>query len=84
MTKQPHISQPLDDARRLINHANHHVYRAGHLDTAYEIKRALSQLEVATAILQRIQQDYPIASPETIDTSKRPNDPTLAPEQIED
>jgi hypothetical protein len=80
MSKQPHISHPLDDARRLINHANHHCYRAMHMDTAYEIKRALEQLNSARVILQRIQQDYPIASPETIDTSKRPNDPTLAPE----
>lgn len=81
MTPQPHITNPLDDARRLINAANHNAYRAGHMDTAYEIDKALKRLHAAVAILEKIQAEYPIANPAMIDTSKRPNDPSLAPEQ---
>lgn len=80
-TKQPHISNPLDDARRRINDANHNVYRAMHQDTAYEIKQALKRLAMAVSILEDIQREYPIANPDTINTALSPIDPRLCPDK---
>ena len=79
--KLPHISNPLDDARRRCNDANHHIYRAGYQDTAYEVKRAIDKLNETLRLLQLIQQNYPIADPATIDTSKPPAHPSLMPEE---
>jgi hypothetical protein len=79
MSKQPHITHPLEEARRLINNANHHTYRAGRMDTAYEISRAVKQLGIALQLLQEIQKTYAIADPATIDTSIAPDDPRIAP-----
>jgi hypothetical protein len=76
-----HISHPLDHARRRINAANHHVYRAGHMDTACEIQQALKDLKTATETLEQVQRDYPVANPANIDTSRPPTDPDLAPEE---
>lgn len=81
---KPHISNPIDDARRRINDANHHVYRAGYQDTAYELKRAVDKLNESLKIIQQIQRDYPIANPAMIDTSIPPGDPRLAPPRNDD
>lgn len=77
--KTPHISNPIDEARRRINSANHHVYRAGHQDTAYELKRAIDKLNESIRLIEQIQKDYPFADPATIDTSIDCADPRLAP-----
>ncbi len=79
MNKQPHISVPLEEARRLTNNANHHIYRATRQDTAYELSRAVKQLDIALKIIREVQQAYPIADPTTIDTSISPTDPRIAP-----
>lgn len=83
MTK-PHITHPLDTARRRINDANHHVYRAGYQDTAYELKRAIDKLNHALSIIKQVQADYDFAHPSKIDTSRRPGDPELAPPAEDD
>lgn len=83
-TNLPHISNPIDEARRRINDANHHCYRAGKQDTAYELKRTVDKLTEALAIVQKMQRDYPFANPATIDTSIDCTDPRLAPPPIDE
>lgn len=80
MTKNlPHISNPIDDARSLINNANHRAWRAGHIDTAYELDKAVMLLRAALKLLEQIQQDYDFAHPSKIDTGKPGWDPSLMP-----
>jgi hypothetical protein len=76
---KPHISNPLDNARRRANDANHHIYRAMHQDTAYELSEAVKDLKRSLKIIEEVQRDYPIADPSKIDTNIPAWDPRLAP-----
>lgn len=67
-----HISYLIQDARERANAANHHIYRAGFQDTAYELNQALKDLNAAVEIVKGMQRDYPIADPKTIDTTVPP------------
>jgi hypothetical protein len=82
--KTPHISVPIDETRRRINAANHHVYRAGKQDTAYELKRAADKLNESLRMIEAMQRDYPLANPATIDTSIEAWDPSIAPPPLDD
>lgn len=76
---KPHISNPLDEARRRANDANHHIYRAMYQDTAYELSQAVKDLKRALKIVEEVQRDYPLADPAKIDTNIPAWDPRLAP-----